>query len=160
MLKKPNFKKLKNQFFSIYLLNYQNLKMNISPSLSKIFIFKFLLIFVLIMSQNVDSKAQKKELRHVVMFKFKETASAEDIKKVEDAFRALPSQIKEIKGYEWGTNNSPEGLDQGFTHVFFLTFKSEEDRASYLPHPDHKAFGKILGPYLDKVMVLDYWTKN
>jgi len=134
--------------------------MNIIPSFSKIFIFKILLIFVLIMSQNVDSKAQKKELRHVVMFKFKETASADDVKKVEDAFRALPSQIKEIKGYEWGTNNSPEGLDQGFTHVFFLTFKSEEDRAIYLPHPDHKAFGKILGPYLDKVMVLDYWAKN
>jgi hypothetical protein len=134
--------------------------MNIIPSFSKIFIFKILLIFVLIMSQNVDSKAQKKELRHVVMFKFKETASADDVKKVEDAFRALPSKIKEIKGYEWGTNNSPEGLDQGFTHVFFLTFKSEEDRAIYLPHPDHKAFGKILGPYLDKVMVLDYWAKN
>lgn len=134
--------------------------MNNRLSFSKIFIFKFLLIFILIMSQNVDSNAQKKELRHVVMFKFKDSATAGDVKKVEDAFRALPSKIKEIKGYEWGTNNSPEGLDQGFTHVFFLTFKSEEDRATYLPHPDHKAFGKILGPFLDKVMVLDYWAKN
>ncbi|SMD45840.1 Stress responsive A/B Barrel Domain [Aquiflexum balticum DSM 16537] len=101
-----------------------------------------------------------KVLRHVVLFKFKDEASAEDIKKVEEAFMALPSKIKEIQAIEWGINNSPEGLDQGFTHCFFLTFASEEDRAVYLPHPDHKAFGAVLGPHLDKVLVVDYWTKN
>lgn len=98
-------------------------------------------------------------LRHVVLFKFKEGTSESDIAKVQDAFTALPSKISEIAGYEWGLNNSPEGLEKGFTHCFFLTFKSEEDRAVYLPHPDHKAFGEVLGPYLDDVLVIDYWTK-
>ena len=104
--------------------------------------------------------ATGKLLRHVVMFKFKDGTSEADIKKVEDAFRALPSKIKEIKGFEWGTNNSPENLNQGFTHCFFLTFESEEGRAAYLPHPAHKEFGGILGPHLDKVLVVDYWTKE
>ena len=103
---------------------------------------------------------EQKMLRHVVVFKFKDDAGPEDVKKVEDAFRALPSKIKEIKGFEWGTNNSPENLAQGFTHCFFLSFKSEADRAAYLPHPAHKAFGDILKPYLDKVMVIDYWAKD
>ncbi len=98
-------------------------------------------------------------LRHVVLFKFKEGTSEKDIAKVESAFAALPSKISEIVGYEWGLNNSPEGLEKGFTHCFFLTFKSEEDRATYLPHPDHKAFGAILGPHLDDVLVIDYWAK-
>ncbi|WP_396638464.1 Dabb family protein [Maribacter sp. R77961] len=98
-------------------------------------------------------------LRHVVLFKFKDGTAPEDIKKVEDAFSALPNKIPQIKGYEWGTNNSPEGLDKGLTHCFFLTFESEEDRSIYLPHPDHKAFGEVLGPHLDDVLVLDYWTK-
>ena len=117
------------------------------------------------MSVSTMSNAQTKKqapkliLRHAVLFKFKDTSTPEDIKKVEEAFKALPSKIKEISGYEWGTNNSPENLNQGFTHLFFLTFKSEADRAVYLPHPDHKAFGAILGPHLDKVLVLDYWTK-
>lgn len=102
----------------------------------------------------------EKVLRHVVLFKFKDETSADDIKKVEEAFLALPSKIKEIQAIEWGINNSPEGLDQGFTHCFFLTFASEKDRAVYLPHPDHKAFGAVLGPHLDKVLVVDYWTKN
>ncbi len=97
-------------------------------------------------------------LRHAVLFKFKDTSSPEDIKKVEDAFRALPTKIKEIADFEWGTNNSPENLNQGFTHLFFVSFKSEKDREVYLPHPAHKAFVEVLGPHLDKVLVLDYWA--
>ena len=107
-------------------------------------------------AQNATGKL----LRHTVLFKFKDGTAAADIKKVEDAFRALPSKIKEIKSLEWGTNNSPENLNQGFTHCFFLTFSSEADRAAYLPHPAHKEFGKILGPYLDKVLVIDFWAEK
>jgi hypothetical protein len=123
-------------------------------------ILKLIFFFLFAMLQNTEASAQSKQLRHVVLFKFKDTATANDVKSVEQAFSALPSKIKQIKGYEWGTNNSPEGLDQGFTHCFFLTFDSEEDRAIYLPHPDHKAFGKLLGPFLEKVLVLDYWASK
>jgi hypothetical protein len=72
----------------------------------------------------------------------------------------LPSKIKAIKSLEWGTNNSPENINQGFTHCFFVTFANEKDREIYLPHPDHKAFGKILSPHLDKVLVIDYWAEK
>lgn len=109
---------------------------------------------------NHDMTKTKKMLRHVVMFKFKDSATPEQVKMVEDAFRKLPSEIKEIKGYEWGTNNSPEPHSQGFTHCFFLSFDDEKGREVYLPHPAHKAFGKTLGPYLDKVLVVDYWTQE
>lgn len=115
-------------------------------------------------ASEVNTKSNKTSvqsdslLRHVVLFKFKEGTSAESIKKVEVAFTALPSKIPQIQGYEWGLNNSPEGLEKGFTHCFFLTFKSEEDRAIYLPHADHQAFGVVLTPYLDDVLVVDYWT--
>ncbi len=108
---------------------------------------------------NNETMKESPKLRHVVMLKFKESATEADIKSVEDAFIGLESKIPEIKDLEWGTNNSPEGLDKGFTHCFFLTFDSEEGRAIYLPHPDHKAFGKVLGPHLEDVMVLDYWAK-
>jgi hypothetical protein len=98
-------------------------------------------------------------LRHVVSFKFKADAPSAKIDEIVAAFEALPSKIAEIKGFEWGINNSPEGHDKGFTHVFFLTFHSEAGREIYLPHPDHQAFGALLIPYLDDVMVVDYWTK-
>lgn len=100
------------------------------------------------------------KVRHVVLFSFKSTATPEQIKQVEDAFRALPKKIAEIESLEWGTNNSPEKLDQGFTHCFLLTFKDTAARDAYLPHPDHKAFGKVLRPILDKVLVIDFVAKE
>jgi hypothetical protein len=109
--------------------------------------------------QSIMSTAHDSLLRHVVLFKFKEGTSPEQVKEVEAAFSALPSKIPQIVSYEWGLNNSPEGLAKGFTHCFFLTFKSEADRAIYLPHPDHKAFGALLSPILDDVLVIDYWAK-
>ena len=99
-----------------------------------------------------------KMLRHIVLVKFKDASSPEDVKTVEDAFRKLPSQIKEIKGFEWGLNNSPEGKADGFTHAFFVSFESEADREVYLPHPQHKEFVDVLVPHLDKVLVFDYWA--
>ncbi len=109
---------------------------------------------------TIETVMNKRQLRHVVLFKFKDSITAEAIHKAEKAFITLPNKISEIKDFEWGINNSPEGLDKGFTHCFFLTFDSEEDRAIYLPHPDHKAFGEILSPLLDDVLVIDYWTGN
>jgi len=106
-----------------------------------------------------NNEEMTKQLRHVVLLKFKETSTPVDIQKVEAAFVALPSQIGEIKDFEWGLNNSPENLNKGFTHGFFLTFDSEEGRSVYLPHPAHKAFGEVLSPHLEDVLVLDYWVK-
>jgi len=122
----------------------------------------FVIILLCSITAIIISATHKetKMLRHVVLFKFKDEASPEQVKQVEDAFRKLPSQIKEIKGFEWGTNNSPENLNQGLTHCFFLSFESEKDRDAYLPHPAHKAFGAVLRPYLDKVVVVDYWVKE
>ena len=123
------------------------------------------LVFALVLVASGAKKPAEKDpsvgkLRHVVLFKFKDGTKAEDVKKVEDAFRALPSKIPTIKDFEFGTNNSPEGLANGFTHCFFLTFDDDAGRAVYLPHPAHKAFGGLLGPHLDKVLVVDYVVKK
>lgn len=116
--------------------------------------------FVLSVSERpmADDEKTDKMLRHVVMFEFKSSSSEADIQGVVDAFRALPTKIPQIAEFEFGTNNSPEELNDGFTHCFFVTFKSEEDRAAYLPHPAHKAFVEVLKPHLEKVMVIDYWA--
>ena len=98
-------------------------------------------------------------LRHVVLFKFKDTTTDQQVRQIEEAFYALPDKVDAIYDLEWGTDVSVEGRSEGFTHCFLVSFLSEEDRAAYLPHPDHKAFGSIVGPHLDKVLVVDYWTR-
>lgn len=99
-------------------------------------------------------------LHHVVCFKFKSTATADEIKKVETAFQGLKKKIPQVVTLEWGVNVSKEQRDKGFTHCFLLSFKSEKDRDAYIEHPQHKAFGKLVGPVLDDVFVVDFWAKN
>ncbi len=36
-------------------------------------------------------------------------------------------------------------MNQGFTHVYVMTFESSAARDAYLPHPAHKAFGDLVG---------------
>ncbi len=109
--------------------------------------------FFLIMT---NASASDAPYRHVVLFKFKDDATAEQVKAVEEAFKALPSKIDTIVSLEWGTNVSPEGKNDGYTHCFFVTFNDKAGVEVYLPHPAHKDFGALLRPILDKVCVVDY----
>ncbi|HUR46213.1 MAG TPA: Dabb family protein [Candidatus Saccharimonadales bacterium] len=122
--------------------------------------FLFVLLVAMCLPALAADSPRKGKLVHMVSFKFKETASKEQIKQVEDAFRDLKKKIKEIQSYEWGTNISHENHDKGFTHAFVLSFKTEKDRDAYIAHPDHKAFGKMLGPILGDVFVLDFWAEK
>ncbi len=116
--------------------------------------------FLTVNSRPTAADNEGKVLRHVVLFQFKASSSADDIQHVIDEFRALPAKIPQIAGFEFGTDNSPEGLADGLTHCFLLTFKSEKDREVYLPHEAHKAFGATLRPHLEKVLVVDYWASK
>lgn len=104
--------------------------------------------------------AEEAPYRHVVLFKFKDDAPKKGVKEVEKAFAALKGKIDLIQDFEWGTNVSPEGLDNDFTHCFFVTFKNKKDLEAYLPHPEHKKFVALLKPHLDKVLVVDYVAKE
>ena len=128
--------------------------------MKKLFAVIFAMITMATITQAQGSKEAGKVLRNVVLFKFKDSSPAADVKKVEEAFRSLPGKISEIKSFEWGLNNSPEKLNQGLTHCFFLTFSSEKDRDNYLVHPAHQEFGKLVGDKLDKVTVVDYWAEK
>jgi len=105
------------------------------------------------------AKEPAQVLRHVVLLKFKDGTTQEQIRKIESTFCAMPGKINVIHDFEWGTDVSVENRSQGFTHCFVVTFLSEADRAIYLPHPAHKELVALLGPCLDQVLVMDYWTK-
>jgi hypothetical protein len=105
-------------------------------------------------------EGKKKMLLHVVAFKYKETTTPDDIKRIEDAFKALKTSIPGIVSFQHGTNNSPEKHAKGFTHCYILGFESEKARDEYLPHPEHKKFGGIVGPHLADVFVVDFWANE
>lgn len=98
-------------------------------------------------------------LRHVVLFSFKPDAADEAVDAVVTGFATLPHEIPGVAAFEWGTNVSPEGLNDGFTHCFTLSFATAEDRDAYLVHPAHERFVGTLGSCLERSLVVDYWTQ-
>src|SRR4051812_30183771 len=101
------------------------------------------IFFAVLISNIAMSQTQPRMLRHVVLFGWKDGTDSTAINKVVEDFKVLPQKISLIKEFEWGTNNSPENLNQGLTRCFLVTFSSEQDRNAYLVHPAHKAFAAI-----------------
>ena len=118
-------------------------------------------IFLTGLTTNLEA-AEKKKMksegvyRHVVMFQFNEEVSKTQVTEVEDAFMALSGKIDTIVDIEFGTNVSPEELNDGLTHCFLVTFKNKAGLEVYLPHAAHQKFVDLVKPRLEKVMVIDY----
>jgi hypothetical protein len=113
-------------------------------------------LVVIILASFVMVKPE--QVKHVVVFKYKSTATPQQIDEITAAFKALKGKIPGIVSFEYGINNSPEGLNKGFTHVYLLTFDNAKSRDNYLPHPDHKKFGELLGKLgvLEEPFVVDF----
>lgn len=58
-------------------------------------------------STTVMEKAEHEEkvLRHVVIFKFNDDSSEEDIERLNQSFNALATAIPVVKDFEWGIND-------------------------------------------------------
>jgi hypothetical protein len=97
-------------------------------------------------------------VKHIVVFKYKPSATSGQINEVTKAFEALKDKISGITSFEYGVNNSPENLNKGFTHVYLITFENVGARDAYLPHPEHKSFGELLRKLdvLDEAFVVDF----
>jgi hypothetical protein len=104
------------------------------------------------------ASAQPSQVRHMVVFKFKPSATPAQIQQVTDALRALKDRIPGIVSFEHGVNNSPEKKNLGFTHAYLITFENAAARDAYLPHPEHKKVGALLGSLgvMEDVFVVDY----
>jgi hypothetical protein len=110
------------------------------------------------MAHSQQPSAKGKVLRHIVMYKFKDDQSKAQVQEVIDAFAGLPKKIDAIIDFEHGTNVSPEGKSEGFTHCFVVTFRNEADRDHYLKHPAHDDYVKVVKDRREKVIVFDYWA--
>lgn len=111
--------------------------------------------------RNINSLETSPLIRHIVAFKFAARVSENEKINVVNQFLALKKQIPTIFSLEAGLNNSTEGLDKGFTHIFIVTFRSLKDRDDYVyRNRAHEKFKTLVGPLLDGgshgVVVLDF----
>lgn len=95
-------------------------------------------------------------IRHVLLIKFKQSATPAAINELEALFAAIPQQVEGVLAVEWGLNDSPEGKNQGYTHCVFMTFANAQGRQNYLPHPAHERLKAVFQPLLEDIVVFDY----
>ena len=95
-------------------------------------------------------------VKHLALVKFKPGTGDAKITECFEAIGQLKNSIPGILDYSWGPNNSPEGLNQGFTHGFVMTFTNAAARDGYLPHPEHEKVKELVLPHVESVLVFDY----
>jgi quinol monooxygenase YgiN len=96
------------------------------------------------------------KVKHIALIKFKSGTSEEQIDKVFADLMDLSETIPGIEDYVSGPNNSPEGLNQGYTHGFVMTFENAAARDAYVPHPDHQRVQAAVMPLIENVVVFDF----
>ncbi|MBI1783918.1 Dabb family protein [Candidatus Sumerlaeota bacterium] len=97
-------------------------------------------------------------VKHIVLLKFKASATRQTVEKLFGDLAALQSLIPGIDDLIWGPNISTEGLAQGFTHGFIMTFRDVAARDGYLPHPAHERVKAAILPVIEGVLVYDFET--
>jgi hypothetical protein len=160
----PDICKLLYRRNCLYLL-FKLFKRHKPLTLEQMKIFNLLVITMMavLLSCNQSPETRQSEperlLRHVVLFNFTDTATADEIRAVEEKFAALPGEIDEIHDFEWGRDIDVSNIARGYTHCFLVTFKTEADLDAYGPHPAHQEFVSLVQPILENVLVIDYWTE-
>ena len=95
-------------------------------------------------------------VRHFGVFQFKEEVSEEEIDLCFSEMRKMVGLIPGLLSMENGPYKSGEGLNDGYTHGFVMTFDSPESRDAYLPHPEHMKRVELVQPKLDRLVVFDF----
>jgi len=96
------------------------------------------------------------KIKHIALIKFKEGTGPEYVDQVFEKLLELSESIDGIEDYVGGMNNSPEGLNQGFTHGFVMTFQDAASRDAYLAHPDHERVKTEVLPSIESIVVFDF----
>lgn len=94
--------------------------------------------------------------RHFGVFQFKPEITQDQIDESFAALADLKNKIPGIQSVEHGPYQSDEGLNDGFTHGFIITFESAEARDIYLPHPAHLKVAELVQPRLERLVVFDF----
>ena len=96
------------------------------------------------------------QVKHFGVFAFKPGINPAMIDRCFAEMRAMVGKIPGLLDMTHGAYDSPEGLADGFTHGFIMTFENAAARNTYLPHPEHERVKAIVVPCLDRVVVFDF----
>lgn len=96
------------------------------------------------------------KVKHIALFKLKPEVTEDQAADIFDQVLNATEEIPGIEDYVSGPNNSPESLNQGYTHGFIMTFVDAASRDGYLTHPEHEKIKQLLLANVDSVLAFDF----
>jgi hypothetical protein len=93
-------------------------------------------------------------ITHVVMMKFKDDISTEDIDALESLFEKLPDQIEEIQSYDFGRDVVRS--ERSYDFALVSIFANLDTLKRYQAHPDHQVVVKKLRDMCADIIAVDY----
>ena len=94
-------------------------------------------------------------VEHIVLFKWKAEATAEQITVAVEGLRGLKGLVPNILDLTVGANFTDRG--QGFTHGLVVRFPDKAALEVYGPHPAHQhVVQNFINPIRESVLALDY----
>ena len=106
---------------------------------------------------------------HLLLICFTEETSDDKITEIWRLFEDLPNGSDGIEGIisvQFGSNNSPEGLNKGFTHSVAIMFNSVASRDAYTGTSSqpaatkHRALKDVFLPTIKDIIVFDYTPES
>jgi hypothetical protein len=90
---------------------------------------------------------------HIVLVKFAETTTVEQLKEVVKRFKALEQHLEGVIDIQAGINFSEK--NQGYQVVLTTRFESKAALEAYGPHPEHQAVAAFIREVgrLDSIVV-------
>ena len=95
-------------------------------------------------------------VKHFGVFQFKDGVSQTQIDECFSSMRGMVGKIPGLLDFAFGPYDSAEGLNDGYTHGFIMTFDSPQSRDEYLPHEHHEEVKEIVVPHLQRLVVFDF----
>jgi hypothetical protein len=126
---------------------------------------KLLLILVLaflgIATLNANQPGKKvKGIRHIVLVKFKENTTPQQIAHIDTLVWKMKNEIKAIHKLEWGKRMGLSGESDEYDYCLNIIFKSELDLTMYEEHPAHKKLKAAVIPLISKITRFNYEIKK
>lgn len=94
-------------------------------------------------------------IEHIVLFRWKLSATPEQIQQAMTALKNLKPKINGILDLSCGENFSDRS--KGFTHGLVVRLKDRQTLNAYFPHPEHQVVVELyIKPILDDILSVDY----
>jgi hypothetical protein len=95
-------------------------------------------------------------IKHFGVFQFKDGVSESQVDLCFHEMKSLVGKVPGLLEVLHGSYMGSEGLNDGFSHGFIMTFESVEALEAYLPHPEHERVKEVVLPCLERVLVFDF----